>query len=148
MIVSMDNQEFDIDGTMYIVRNIGGSAGRKVYLLDGPDNLPNTGDESGDNTTNDSRQQTQPTVAELRDAIRAVMDAWEVKCVPGDGIDVVSHLDGDHVNITLDLFVFDPGQVRTQRENEFIADLQAVCERFNAAPMNGGFMFEGQEVTL
>lgn len=59
LLNSMDGQEYDIDGTMYIIRNLGGSAGRRAELLDGPDNLPNTGDEPPATPKAESRTQTE-----------------------------------------------------------------------------------------
>jgi hypothetical protein len=145
LLGSMDGQEFDIDGTSYIVKNLGGSAGRRVELLNGPDNLPNTGDESG--ASQNIIHKTQPAaIAEFRDALRATMAAWDVEYLPGDANDPVSVFNGDHLGVALDVLMLDPGQPRHDREQGFIGDVRALCARLNAAPVDGAFIIEGQRV--
>jgi hypothetical protein len=149
LLASMDNQEFDIDGTSYIVRNIGGSAGRRVELLNGPDNLPNTGDEPGNSQSTNHNPQTADeklalVIADLRDGMRATMEAWEVEYLPEEP----ACFNGDHINVPLDVFMLDPGQQRNGREQGFIADVQALCNRVNAVPTDGAFIIEGQRVAL
>jgi hypothetical protein len=140
LLSSMDNQEFDIDGTLYIVRNLGGSAGRRVELLDGPDNLPNTGDEPGE-SQNTNTKYKYLTVPEFRDSIRASLDAHEVEYVEGV-------FNGDGISVPLDLFLFDNSQKRKWREQSLVDDLQAICTKFNATPLEGAFIIEGQKVSI
>jgi hypothetical protein len=142
LLASMDDKEYEIGGAVYVVRNIGGSAGRRVELANGDDDNPKDGDVVSDAQLTNHKQQI---LAEFKDAIRATMSAWDVEyLVDDDG----NYFNGDHIWLRLDLFTFDPSDEHNQRTADFITDLKAICDRFTAAPADGGFILDGEKITL
>jgi hypothetical protein len=144
IVKAMDNQEFEIDGTLYVVRNIGGSVGRRVELAQA-DELSKAGADDAIEPNAVNRTQ------EFRDALRAVLAAHEVEYYKDeDG----NWFKGYKILIRLDMFTIskfefpEPNDEYRATEKDFMDDLKALCTRYNAAPTDGGFMLEGETVTL
>ncbi len=140
LLTSMDDNEYEVGGAVYVVRNRGGSAGRVVELSNTTDETPKGTDASEELQTTNHKQQ----ITEFTDAIRAVCDAWETVITKDDG----TWFDGDHIWVKLDLFLLDPTDQHPRRTTDFLADVRALCARFNAAPTDGGFILEGNTVNL
>lgn len=121
LLRSMDDQEYDIDGTLYVVRNIGGSVGRRVELLDQEEkSAPKGGDAQEMQNT---QHKTQNHTA-LRADLRRVLDTHEAK-IQGEKF----RGKGINMDIDSDLFTLEPAE--NGREWALLNDVKIICQAHN-----------------
>jgi DNA segregation ATPase FtsK/SpoIIIE-like protein len=121
LLHSMDDPEYDIDGTLYVVRNIGGSAGRRVELLDQAENLAPKGDDAP--KPQNTQHKTQNHAA-FRADLRRVLDTYQAEIraekFRGNGI---------NMDIDSDLFTLEPAE--NGREWALLNDVKIICQAHN-----------------
>jgi len=119
LVQSMDDQDFDIDGTLYRVRNIGGSAGRRVELVDGNEiSAPERDDPAEVQNTEHKTQ----NLDEFRADLARVLDTHQAS-IKGDKF----RGDGINMDIDADLFTLEPAE--NGNEWRLLNDVKIICER-------------------
>jgi hypothetical protein len=118
LLQSMENEEFDIDGTMYVIRNLGGSAGRRVELLDAPEKSAPKGDVAQEVPRTAHGAQNH---AAFRADLRRVLDTHQAEIraekFRGNGI---------NMDIDSDLFTLEPAE--NGREWALLNDVKIICQ--------------------
>ena len=141
LVTSMDGQEYEISGTLYRVVNRGGSAGRRVELVDAPAEETNTGGADPETPEGENRGQTVEAFA-FADGLRAVLAAYDCQLIDGT-------IQGPYINLLLDETIFDDElQPKRAAERRLADDLNALCGHYIAHPVPGGFEIDGKAVTL
>lgn len=136
LMQSTYDQTFSVGEYDYTVKRGRGNQPSLVVRLD--ENSPNPDPSAPISGT---EPQTTNPVHEFRDALRATLDAFEVEYVAGD-------FNGDGICLALDTLLLNPPKKLRHRETVFLADLKALCQRFNAEPLAGGFSLNGQRLDL